>query len=112
MVIYVDPKLIGRRNFEKLKKQYSQIDIVTDVVNCSEIEVLFTMPQIVKEMNISDYPQLKWIQYLMAGYDGVDLRLLREKNIDFCNARCNYNFRSKTKMGLDGDLVGFITDQT
>ncbi|MCK4551639.1 MAG: D-2-hydroxyacid dehydrogenase [Tenericutes bacterium] len=87
MVIYVDPKLIGRRNFEKLEKLYPYIDIVTDVINKSEIEVLFTMPQIVKEMNISDYPKLNWIQYLMAGYDGVDLDLLRKNNIDFCNAQ-------------------------
>lgn len=87
MIIYVDPKLIGRSNFEKLKKQYPQIDIVTDVVNCTEIEAMFTMPQIVKEMKLSDYPKLKWIQYLMAGYDGIDLKLLRKNNIDFCNAQ-------------------------
>ncbi|MCK5731947.1 MAG: D-2-hydroxyacid dehydrogenase [Tenericutes bacterium] len=87
MVIYVDPKLIGRKNFEKLKKHYPQIDIVTDVTDSSNIEVLFTMPQIVKELNISDYPKLKWIQYLMAGYDGVELGLLRENNIVFCNAQ-------------------------
>jgi len=87
MTIYVDPRLIGRANYEALQSQFPQIDFVTDVENKEEIEVLITMPKIVKEMNLSDYPKLKWIQYLMAGYDGVDIQKLNEYNIVFSNAQ-------------------------
>ncbi len=87
MVIYVDPKLIGSSNYGSLVDKYPNIEFVTDVARKSELEVLITMPKIVKEMNLRDYPNLKWIQYLMAGYDGLDFSELRERNITFCNAQ-------------------------
>ncbi|XMB72808.1 D-2-hydroxyacid dehydrogenase [Mycoplasmatota bacterium WC30] len=87
MVVYVDPKFIGRDNYNRLVKKYSNIEFVTDVDRKSELEVLITMPKIVKEMNLDDYPRLKWIQYLMAGYDGLDFSELRKRNITFCNAQ-------------------------
>jgi phosphoglycerate dehydrogenase-like enzyme len=85
--IYVDPKLIGRKNFESLVSKYQDINFVTEIDDTKEVEVLITMPQIVKELSLNDYPKLKWIQYLMAGYDGVDLQKLRDRDIDFCNAQ-------------------------
>lgn len=87
MTIYVDPRLIGKNNYEKLVSRYQNITFITDIYKPSEIEVLITMPKIVKEMDLSNYPNLKWIQYLMAGYDGVDLELLKSKGIVFCNAQ-------------------------
>ncbi len=87
MKIYVDPRLIGRNNYEKLTKGYPDINFVTEVDKKDDIEVMFTMPKLVKEMKISDYKNLKWIQYLMAGYDGIDLNLFKRNNIMFCNAQ-------------------------
>jgi len=87
MTIYVDPRLIGRKNFNNLVQEYKEVEFVTEVVNKNEIEALITMPRIVKEMHIADYPKLKWIQYLMAGYDGIDLQMFRDNDIDFCNAQ-------------------------
>lgn len=87
MKIYVDPRLIGRSNFEELVQRYQNVDFVTEVDNKEELEVLITMPQIVKTMNVDDYPNLKWIQYLMAGYDGLDLNIFEEKGIVFSNAQ-------------------------
>jgi phosphoglycerate dehydrogenase-like enzyme len=87
MTIYVDPKLIGRKNFQKLELEFSTVNFVTDIDRTNEIEALITMPKIVKEMKLEDYPKLKWIQYLMAGYDGLDLKNFRKNGIDFCNAQ-------------------------
>ncbi len=87
MIIYVDPKLIGRKNFESLMEKYPEVEFVTDTDKRENIEVLITMPKIVKEMNLDEYPKLRWIQYLMAGYDGVDLDMLKSKGIVFCNAQ-------------------------
>lgn len=36
------------------------------------------------------YPNVKWLQLLNAGYEKVDLSLLRERNIIFTNARSVY----------------------
>lgn len=87
MVVYVDPRLIGRKNFEILVNRYPKINFITEIINKSEVEVMFTMPELVKEMEVTDYKKLRFIQYLMAGYDGVDLELLKENNIVFSNAQ-------------------------
>lgn len=85
--IYVDPRLIGRKNYNSLVEKYPDIDFVTDVDDPANIEVMFTMPSLVKGMDVSKYKSLKWIQYLMAGYDGVDLDMLKQNNIVFSNAQ-------------------------
>ncbi|XFA98826.1 D-2-hydroxyacid dehydrogenase [Candidatus Izemoplasma sp. B36] len=87
MVVYVDPRLIGRKNFEELVNKYPKINFITEIKDKSTVEVMFTMPQLVKEMNVLDYKKLRFIQYLMAGYDGIDLDLLKENNIIFSNAQ-------------------------
>lgn len=87
MKIYIDPRLIGRANFESLVKRYPQIDFVTEVDDKTEIEVLISMPPIVKSMDLDEYPKLRWIQYLMAGYDGLDLTRFTKRGIVFCNAQ-------------------------
>lgn len=87
MTIYVNPRLIGRKNFETLEIEFPQVKFVTEINNTKEIEALICMPQVVKKMNMLDYPKLKWIQYLMAGYDGVDLDFLKNQGISFCNAQ-------------------------
>lgn len=87
MVIYVDPKLIGRKHFEELNTKFPSVSFVTDVEKTEAIEALITMPQIVKQMDLNDYPKLNWIQYLMAGYDGIDLGKFTERDIVFSNAQ-------------------------
>lgn len=39
-----------------------------------------------------DFPNLKIIQLFSAGYDGIDLDLVRKKGITLCNAANVYNF--------------------
>lgn len=87
MTIYIDPRLIGRNNFDKLTTMYPNINFITEINSKKDIEALITMPKIVKEINLDDFPKLNWIQYFMAGYDGVDLEELSQRNIAFCNAQ-------------------------
>ncbi len=87
MKVYVDPRLIGKSNYEKLVDKYQNIEFVTEINDTKNLEILFAMPQIVKSMNLDDYPKLKWIQYLMAGFDGLDLTKFTERGIVFCNAQ-------------------------
>lgn len=87
MLVYVDPRLIGKHRFNDLVKKYPKIEFITEIERIDQIEILITMPKIVKEMTLDEYSSLKWVQYLMAGYDGVDLKAFREKGIVFSNAQ-------------------------
>ncbi len=88
MIVYVDPKTIGKNNLNALVQRYPSVEFVTDLSRSTEIEVLFAWaPKVVKEMRLEDYPKLKWIQYAAAGYDGVDLSKIKQHNIIFSNAQ-------------------------
>ena len=87
MVVYIDYNLIGKKYFIQLKNKYPNIEFVTDLSRKTEIEVLIAMPKIVKNMNVNEYSNLKWIQYLMAGYDGINLKKFKENNIVFSSAQ-------------------------
>lgn len=87
MVAYIDYSLIGHKYFIQLKNKYSNIDFVTDLLRKDEIEILIAMPKVVKNINIKEYPNLKWIQYLMAGYDGLNFKKFKESMIIFSTAQ-------------------------
>lgn len=50
-------------------------------------EVIISYPQNILKLNISDFPRLKVIHLLSAGYDELDLELLKARNIRLFNAR-------------------------
>ncbi len=87
MVVYIDYNLIGEIYFNELKRKYPNIKFVTNTLHKEEIEVIIAMPKIVKNIDIFEYPGLKWIQYLMAGYDGINIEKFTENNIIFSTAQ-------------------------
>ena len=87
MYVYVDAKLIGRTNYDSLVSRYSNIDFVTEPYPKDKIEIMFSMPKVLQEMDLEEYPKLKWIQHLMAGYDSLNIREFNERGIIFSNAQ-------------------------
>jgi D-2-hydroxyacid dehydrogenase (NADP+) len=86
MRVYVNKIMMGRENYPKLIKQFPKIEFVDEVDECSDVEVLVCMPQFLREHDIFNLKNLKWIQFLMAGYDTVNLAKIKEKGIQFSNA--------------------------
>ncbi len=87
MIIYVDKKMMGRVNYPLLKEEFNEVEIVDNLENSSSIDAMVIMNSQLAKINIDDYPKLKWIQLLMAGYDNVDVTSIREKGILISNAR-------------------------
>ena len=87
MYVYVDAKLIGRTNYDSLVSRYSNIDFVTEPYPKDKIEIMFSMPKVLQEMDLEEYPKLKWIQHLMAGYDSLNVKEFNERGIIFSNAQ-------------------------
>lgn len=92
MIVYLDPKLVGETNYQKIVARYPQIEFVSDPNRSEDIEVLISFsPNLVLGINLKKYPNLKWIQYFSAGFDGVDLNTIKQQNIIFSNAQNVYS---------------------
>lgn len=79
--VYLNPKAIGTSRFEKLKVSFSNVTFITEISKSKEAEVLIVMPNFFFEANLDDYPNVKWIQLLMAGYDTFDFSKISGRNI-------------------------------
>ncbi len=91
MIIHVDQRSMTSESIDKLVKRFPDINFVLDADASHEAEAIFAMPYFFKEKRLKDYPHLKWIQNLAAGYDKVELEYIRKRGIIFCNARDVYS---------------------
>jgi phosphoglycerate dehydrogenase-like enzyme len=92
MKIYFDPKLASKSNYIRLVKRYPNVEFISDLSRAKEVEVLIPFnPNLVSDINVHDYPNLKWIQYFSAGFDGVDLDHIKNHGVIFTNAQDVYS---------------------
>lgn len=87
MKIYIDKKMMGRNNYPELLNKFPDIEFIEELDKAKEVEAMIIMNSSLKNLNVDNYPQLKWIQLLMAGYDNVDVDYIKSKNIMIGNAR-------------------------
>ena len=87
MQVYVNKKMMGRVNYPKLISEFPEVDFVDEITDGNNIEVVVCMPDFLVKHDIYKFKNLKWIQYLMAGYDTVNVKKLNEHNILFSNAQ-------------------------
>lgn len=91
MIIHVDQRSMIGNSIDKLIKCFPDITFIMDAEASFEAEAIFAMPYFFKEQRLKDYPHLKWIQNLAAGYDKVEFPYIRQRGIVFCNARDVYS---------------------
>lgn len=87
MYIYVDKKMMGTQNIPLLLDEFPQVNFVDSLEKNQEIEALIVMNSTLKSLDIEKFPRLRWIQLLMAGYDGIDIDKIKSLGITVCNAR-------------------------
>lgn len=77
------PEIPGRTlvNFKSIKKFQNDFNVVAAV--CTR--------GMAKRLLLYNFPNLKVIQLFSAGYDGIDLGLIKRKSITLCNAANIYN---------------------
>jgi D-2-hydroxyacid dehydrogenase (NADP+) len=86
MKIYVEERMMGRKNYPLLISEFPEIEIVNNF-DAKDIEAMVIMNSTLKTIDVDEFPKLKWIQLLMAGYDNVDVEGLKHKGITVSNAR-------------------------
>src|SRR5690554_314507 len=91
MKVFINTQPIGEENFKKLQAKFPNVKFETEVEHSYDAEVMVVEPYFVKEENIKNYPNLKWIQSYRAGFDTVDFSILEKQNITFSNAKDIYS---------------------
>jgi phosphoglycerate dehydrogenase-like enzyme len=89
MIIYVDKFVSKNPFFIEMKQNFSEVIFVTEPNN--EVEACFLSPFKVTKEFIDQLPNLKWIQLSTAGYNQIDLALLKERKITLTNAKDVYS---------------------
>jgi phosphoglycerate dehydrogenase-like enzyme len=84
---YIDAKYLGREYFNKLKDDFLEVDFLSDEDDLIDCEVIVAMMRFFSEHDLDEFPKLKWIQLLMAGYDKFDLAKAKAKGILFSTAQ-------------------------
>ena len=79
--------MMGKVNYPKLLERFNDVDFVDTLDDNLDVEVMVTMNSTLKNINIDQYKNLKWIQLLMAGYDNVDVDGYKNRGILVSNAR-------------------------
>ena len=64
---------------------------IADFENNPDVTAAFCSRAMARKILELDFPNLKLIQLFSAGYDGIDLELVKEKGITLCNAANVYN---------------------
>lgn len=87
MKTYINPKAIGESNCQKLQETFPEVEFVEHSENSLEVEVAIVMPDFFETRSLDQYPKLRYVQLLMAGYDKFDLKGAEARGITVCNAQ-------------------------
>ncbi len=87
MKVFIDKKMMGRNNYPELLKKFPNIEFIEELDKAYDVEAMIIMNSSLKNLKVDNYPQLKWIQLLMAGFDNVNVDYIKSKNIMIGNAR-------------------------
>ncbi|MFA5560665.1 MAG: D-2-hydroxyacid dehydrogenase [Acholeplasmataceae bacterium] len=93
MKIYIEDLLFKPEYIDRLKKIYPNIAWTSDLTEAKDSEVFIAFPETVNELDYTEYPNLKWVQFTTAGYDGFDFEKTKAHNILTTNAADVYNIQ-------------------
>ncbi len=81
MKIWLDTWTLKEKHYQELFEKYPEHQFSTVLEDSYDADIVIAMPGFVNKENLDKFKKLKWIQLLTAGYNTIDLALLKEKNI-------------------------------
>lgn len=93
MKIWIDPKSIKSEDIEKIRNRFLNHEISVNDISYHDAEVAIVMPNRITEDFLNHFKKLKLIKLLTAGYDQVDLMMLKERGIALAYAKDVYSIQ-------------------
>jgi phosphoglycerate dehydrogenase-like enzyme len=91
MKIYIDKTRIKQKYFDEIVAKFNNVTLTNVIEDSYDCDAIVVGPEFVTSPNIAKYPKLKWIQLLTAGFNTIDLKMLKESNIVLTNAKGVYS---------------------
>lgn len=87
MKIYVESNVIKLENYQTMQLQFPNVTFTDQIADSYDCDYSVTNPGFLNPLNLAKYPNLKYAQNLMAGFNTIDLGYLHSRGIIMMNAR-------------------------
>lgn len=91
MIAYID-RYLGKDNIKTISDHFPEITFTTEEAVAKEAEIIICMQKFFIEHDLDEFPRLRWVQYLMAGYDRFNIAKANAKKILFTTAQDVFSF--------------------
>jgi phosphoglycerate dehydrogenase-like enzyme len=91
MKLYIDPKGVNETNYQRIVSKFKDVEIIKEVEKSYDVEAMVVFPNYVTKENLDKYPHLKWIQLFTAGFNTIDLEMVKNRDISLTNAKGVYS---------------------
>lgn len=81
MKVFLDKRYVKIELYESFMAEYDKHEFVFDVEKSYDCHIIITVPSYLTHDVLEKYKNLKWIELITAGYDGIDLAYLKHKGI-------------------------------
>ncbi|BCR36307.1 D-2-hydroxyacid dehydrogenase [Mariniplasma anaerobium] len=81
MKVFLDKRYVKIELYEAFMLEYKNHEFIFDVEKSYDCHIIITVPSYVTIDVLEQYKNLKWIELITAGYDGIDLEYLKRRGI-------------------------------
>jgi len=87
MKILLEPRMITAKHAEALRLVFPTVDFTQDPADTDGVDAVFCHPSFAVPAQLDRYPNLRWVQIMMAGYDTADVGYLLSRRLCVTNMK-------------------------
>ncbi|MCD4826955.1 MAG: D-2-hydroxyacid dehydrogenase [Acholeplasmataceae bacterium] len=87
MKVFLDKRYVKIELYETFIQKYNEHTFVFDIKDSFDCQIIISVPSYITKKVLEKYPNLEWIELITAGYDGIDLAYLKQRNISLTYAK-------------------------
>jgi D-2-hydroxyacid dehydrogenase (NADP+) len=87
MTIFIEPKKLRLHNYERVVSTLPEVHFISEEEHSYSADVIMVYPEFCTDEKLDLYPNLKWIHLLTAGYETMDVQVVRKRDIILTNSR-------------------------
>lgn len=87
MKVFLDKRHIKVDIYKDFIEAQNEHEFVFDLEDSYDSDIIITVPTDLNNTFLDQYKNLVWIELITAGYDGIDLKYLKRRNITLTNAK-------------------------
>jgi D-2-hydroxyacid dehydrogenase (NADP+) len=87
LTIFIEPKKLRIHNYERVVSTFPDVKFISEEEHSYLADVIMVYPEFCTEEKLDLYPNLKWIHLLTAGFETMDVQIVKKRNITLTNSK-------------------------